>query len=267
MKQHTSKRIAAVLFLLGCAVLASIEFWGAGFAAPQPEEKDTAVARKAEVDPAAALRAKLAERVDLPNGFDANTPLKDALDFITETYGLPIMLDEDAFNAIEVQKVGEQAVRLPKLKNVRLSTMLRLLLKQVKGNRYYGTFIVRSDIVEVTTTYVVLTEALGVEGLNEEAAADEEPSRGVASAERVVSIDVRLAIDSERAEEARRRRVQHRPRRPRRRSGRHSGERNAGHGLRGHGGAGPRGTGGPEGRDAEQRAVRHDAGASRHDVG
>jgi hypothetical protein len=194
MKLHISKKVAAVTLLLAGFALVAIGDWYHGWAAPTPanEEKDTAIARKTEANPAAVLRAKLAERVDLPNGFEANTTLKDALDFISETYGLPITVDEEAFQAIEVQKVADQPVSLPKMKGVRLSTVMRLLLKQVKGNRYCGAYLVRPDSVEVTTSFVVLTDALGAEGLEEaqQQPMEEGTSQTIGTVERVVSIDV-----------------------------------------------------------------------------
>jgi DNA-directed RNA polymerase specialized sigma24 family protein len=133
-------------------------------AVPIKEDDKGALAKPAAKteNPARVARQKLAERLDLPKGIEANTPLKEALDFISERHGVQILLDEAAFAEINIQKVGEQPVQLPKMKNVRLATVLRLLLKQVRGdNGYTGGYVVRPDGLEVTTTYNVLREALG----------------------------------------------------------------------------------------------------------
>jgi RNA polymerase sigma factor (sigma-70 family) len=85
-----------------------------------------------------------------------NTTLSDALKIITEKTRVPIVVDEKAFEAIGVQKPGEAFVELPKMTNVRLSYALKRLLAQIKGDVYTGSFLVRSDHVEVTTTYNVM---------------------------------------------------------------------------------------------------------------
>jgi hypothetical protein len=107
------------------------------------------------------LIAALNKTVDLDKGIDANTPLKDALEFIGEQSNVPFIVDSKAFEAIGVQKVEEQPVQLAKMTGVRLANVLRLLLGQVKGDVYTGTFLVRSDSLEITTTYHSLVEAFG----------------------------------------------------------------------------------------------------------
>src|SRR5262249_50749316 len=66
--------------------------------------------------------------------------------------------DSKAFEAIGVQKVEEQPVQLPKMVGVSMATVLRLLLAQVKGDVYTGTYLVRRDYIEVTTTYNAAAE-------------------------------------------------------------------------------------------------------------
>jgi hypothetical protein len=189
MKAHT--RRAALTVVSVAAIGLSAGLWHGQAAVPDnTAPKDTALAKnKNDSDRLPALRAKLLERVDLPQGLAANTPLKDALDFIEETYGVPITLDEEAFKDIEVQKAGEQPVSLPPLKGVRLNTLLRTLLKQVKGNRYTGAFLLRPDGIEVTTSYVVLSHVLAATEFG-----GEEPVEGsvriLASLDQVVCIDV-----------------------------------------------------------------------------
>lgn len=109
------------------------------------------------------LRARLRQPITLENGIDANTPLKDAVEFLAEHASVQIFIDSQAFAAIGVQKVEEQPVQLPKLKNVSLSRVLRLLLSQIKGDIYTGDWLLRPDGIELTTSYHSLSEALGGE--------------------------------------------------------------------------------------------------------
>jgi hypothetical protein len=64
---------------------------------------------------------------------------------------LPLEINEQEFAAIGVPKPEETAVKLPKMKNVRLGTVLMRLLRQVKGDPYTGAYLVRSDRIELTT--------------------------------------------------------------------------------------------------------------------
>jgi len=118
---------------------------------------------KAGTNRGKALRARLNQPITLENGIDANTPLKDALDFLGEQAKVQFLIDSNAFAAIGIQKVEEQPVQLPKMKEVSLARVLRLLLGQVKGDVYSGDWLVRPDCIEITTTYHVLVEALGEE--------------------------------------------------------------------------------------------------------
>lgn len=108
------------------------------------------------------LIAALNKPIDLDKGVDANTPLKDVLEFLTEDrVGIPFIVDSRAFESIGVQKVEEQPVQLPKMTGVPLKDVLRLLLVQIKGDVYTGAFLVRPGYVEITTTYHALSEVLG----------------------------------------------------------------------------------------------------------
>jgi hypothetical protein len=128
-----------LLVLLGCAL-----------AAP------TTIDEKAQPSKAAmgrALRDKLARPADLDKGIDANTPLRDALDHVADKWDLPIVIDSKAFETIGVQKVEEQPVQLPRTVGPQRATALRMLLAQIKGDEYSGTFLVRGDHLLITTTF------------------------------------------------------------------------------------------------------------------
>lgn len=114
-------------------------------------------------DPAGRVNAlkikdKLSQPVNLDKGIDPNTPLKDALEFLADRYDLTLIVDSKAFEAIGVQKVEEQPVQLPKMIGVSMATVLRLLLAQIKGDVYTGTYLIRRDYIEVTTTYNAAAE-------------------------------------------------------------------------------------------------------------
>ncbi len=78
------------------------------------------------------LREKLSKPIVLENGIEANTPLRDALEFLSDQYDVSILVDMEAFKADENTSGLEDApVRLPKISGVRFSMVLRLLLSQV----------------------------------------------------------------------------------------------------------------------------------------
>lgn len=79
-----------------------------------------------------AIKAKLAKKVDTP-AIDANTPLKDALEFLGDRHAITIVLDIKAFETAGIQKVEEQPVKLAAMKNTALGTVLENLAKQVEG--------------------------------------------------------------------------------------------------------------------------------------
>src|SRR5207245_5823735 len=90
---------------------------------------------------------KLMQRPITLEGFDPNTPLKDALGFLSERFRLTILIDTQAFkDDLQINEPEQQPVKLPKLVDVSLGTVLRLLLSQAQA-----TFMIRRDFIEVTT--------------------------------------------------------------------------------------------------------------------
>ncbi len=107
---------------------------------------------------AQAVRAVLAKTIDLPDGVPANTCLKDFLDFLTDMLkaneiSLNVSLDTESFKSIAVLKVEEEPVSLRPMVNVSISHVLREALRQVRGEKFHGTYVVRNDRVVVTTTW------------------------------------------------------------------------------------------------------------------
>lgn len=102
------------------------------------------------------LKTKLAEPIDLNEGIPLNTPLRDALDFLSDKTGVAIILDSKALASIldnvPPEKAGEQLVFLPKMTGVKLSTVLRKVLDQIEGNGARATYRLRDEYVEITTT-------------------------------------------------------------------------------------------------------------------
>jgi tetratricopeptide (TPR) repeat protein len=93
------------------------------------------------------MREKLNKTVDLEKGIEANTPLKDALEFLSDRYQITILVDSAAFKSdLSVDAVEEQPVKLPKMTGVSLATVLRMITAQING-----TFMVRRDFIEITT--------------------------------------------------------------------------------------------------------------------
>jgi hypothetical protein len=80
--------------------------------------------------------------------FEANTPLKDAIEMLGERYDLAIILNNSAFkNDQGVESAEELFVALPRLVGLKLSTVLRLLVSQING-----AYLVRGDHIEITTS-------------------------------------------------------------------------------------------------------------------
>jgi len=151
--------------MLGVLVLIAASFgagiWAYGTQTAEPRIPQTAADKKAtdktqndkqvqEIGPVARshpLVSKLNQRLDLERGVEP-APLREVLEGLTNRTGVQFVTDTEAFRNPEVgiEAVEDQQVRLPRMKNVRLGTILRLLLKPLRG-----TFRVRAEYVEITT--------------------------------------------------------------------------------------------------------------------
>lgn len=176
------KTVAAVLLVLGLVGTGAGALMSRGPGAkqrpaPAVEVPVLAAAPAEAADPAPAAKddrandikaqyrqvhSRLAKTIDF-NGFEAGTTLKDALDTLSQKFDIGITIDADAFAEINVQNVEEQNVKLAKMRHARLSVLLRMLLSQIRGDVYRGTYVVRPEGIEVTTTYHQIVEALGEE--------------------------------------------------------------------------------------------------------
>jgi len=118
-----------------------------------------AITREPKDSKARKLAEELARPINLPDGFPANTSLQDALDYLSEKYGMTFIIDSNAFAAINVAKPSESQIELRKMLGISLFKVLRLMLGQVKGDDGIGDYILRDDYVEITTSKQVELEA------------------------------------------------------------------------------------------------------------
>jgi hypothetical protein len=61
-------------------------------------------------------------------------PLKDALVFLGDRFGVSITVDREAFKAIGIQDIDSQNVSLSRVSNMKIGEILQLLLSPVAGN-------------------------------------------------------------------------------------------------------------------------------------
>jgi hypothetical protein len=116
-----------------------------------PEAKPparTAETKEKAPDPAREVRVKLARPISLPQGIGGNTPLKDALEHLTDRQDVPIILDPmvpQLGQALGVGDIADRPVKLPKLQNVPLRTVLDMLAAQTDS-----AYLVKPGYVEFT---------------------------------------------------------------------------------------------------------------------
>jgi hypothetical protein len=120
--------------------------------APNPEPK--------KPDP---LPGKLAAPVKFPGLADPKTTLGEALDFLTQNYEVPFEVNEAAFKAdsIEDPLSAPLGKPVPKM-TASLDRVLRAVLART-GASSGATYLIRPEVVEVTTTAYLRTEIWGDE--------------------------------------------------------------------------------------------------------
>lgn len=80
------------------------------------------------------LENKVQKVVSLPKAIEASTPLKDALDVLAERWNLNIQVESKLFRKKGMANVESQPVSVPRLRDVRLATLLDLVASQVDGS-------------------------------------------------------------------------------------------------------------------------------------
>ena len=78
-------------------------------------------------------RTTVKQKINLSQAIEANTPLKEALEFLGGSYKIKITMDENAFTAAGVPKVGDQPVKHDAVKDTTLLKVLQNLAGQVQG--------------------------------------------------------------------------------------------------------------------------------------
>jgi hypothetical protein len=97
---------------------------------------------------------KLSMPIDLEKGIDKDTPLQDALAFLSDRYDLTILIDVQAFKEEpQVKEIENTKVRLAKMKGIPLGTVLRLVLDQANS-----TALVRAGYVQIVPTHRAVRE-------------------------------------------------------------------------------------------------------------
>jgi HEAT repeat protein len=98
---------------------------------PVARASEPSTPQPAENKPAEALRARLDRRLDGEINFDPNTPLKEALSYISEVYDFKIDIDHAAFMAKDATvDIGALPISLRKMRKVSISSILLMVLDQ-----------------------------------------------------------------------------------------------------------------------------------------
>jgi hypothetical protein len=96
------------------------------------------------------LIEKMSKVVDIERAIEA--PLKDVLEFLSDRFDLTLIINTQAFRALDtpIDNVEEIRVKLPKMPGVALQSVFRLLLSQ-----FNAACVVKRDFVEITTNKAV----------------------------------------------------------------------------------------------------------------
>src|SRR5438105_2998105 len=87
--------------------------------------------------PLARTAQEVLDRLSRPviiDGFEPHTPFRDAAGFLSERLGITILIDTEAFKEeLNISEPGAMPVKLPKVVEVPLREVLRLVCDQVQG--------------------------------------------------------------------------------------------------------------------------------------
>jgi hypothetical protein len=107
---------------------------------------------------ALAIEKALTKPITIDKDLDPNTPLKEALSMLEDYLDTSIIIDTAAFKEEAADAGGEVEVtpiKLPKMTNVSIGTVLRLILSQVPLG---ATYLIRRDFIEITTAKRAVAE-------------------------------------------------------------------------------------------------------------
>jgi hypothetical protein len=119
--------------------------------------------QKAEKKPAARpkklsnaeLVNKLQERITIVRDFDANTPLKDVLEYLADHFYITIVIDSQALEDEAMDELETRPVGLRKPSDYRMADALRMVLSQARA-----TYLIRNGVVEVTSRLAAAPDQL-----------------------------------------------------------------------------------------------------------
>jgi RNA polymerase sigma factor (sigma-70 family) len=93
--------------------------------------------------------AHLRELILLPKPVD-EAPLQDILEFLADRHDMVLMVDRRAFDAADIDKVGERNVRLPlQKKAVPMEELVRLFVQPLRGGEYTADCVCRDGYFDV----------------------------------------------------------------------------------------------------------------------
>jgi hypothetical protein len=91
----------------------------------------------------------LHELILLPKPVD-EAPLQDILEFLADRHDMVLIVDRRAFDAADIDKVGERNVRLPPQKKaVPMEELVRLFVQPLRGEEYTADCVCRDGYFEV----------------------------------------------------------------------------------------------------------------------
>jgi hypothetical protein len=100
----------------------------------QEGKKNPAPALKMSKEEAEKLDKKLQKPVNLGKGIDRNTPLQDAVEFLSDSSDIVIIVDSSEFKrAAKVENVNDLPITLPPQERVPVKQILEQVAKQIKG--------------------------------------------------------------------------------------------------------------------------------------
>ena len=100
---------------------------------------------QARAQKAQAIEAKLDTVLKFDQALDGNTPLKDAIEYLSDYVKVQIKVNAAAFkDELMITAIEDQQVRLPKVIDISLASVLEILTRQVSG-----TYIVQKNFIEI----------------------------------------------------------------------------------------------------------------------
>jgi hypothetical protein len=110
-----------------------------------------------------SLAQKMNQRVNFDGIDDARTTLSDALEKVSKLYDVSFDISQKAFESEDLKDVERTPIAetpIPAMKNVRLSRLLRTILRRIPAPSG-ATYNVRNDHIEITTNNVQRAEIWG----------------------------------------------------------------------------------------------------------